>query len=256
MYSAWKLSLRRTESVTLQVTVLPKTHFLWLQNLHPTISSYASFLHFLIMTASVTPNKHSPCLELEARPASTRILTSCQYRKRRDAATAIKQCFFPEQWHWLFRRLNSDSTRCKHMRLCRCPHFSGHWPTHRLRPCLSVCRYLVGVEHFAGEWIVFQGAGGAGAAVVQHFTAVLHLLFVLSLQICCYLRMQDRHLREGHKSTAHILQNYSTVELEFLSYGEWRIVGTEVVPALVLQLLHHLVHRTLQPRFNRDSRLP
>lgn len=178
------------------------------------------------------------------------------YRKRRDAATAIKQCFFPEQRHWLFRRLNSDSTRCKHMRLCRCHHFSGHWPTHRLRPCLSVCRYLVGVEHFAGEWIVFQGAGGAGAAVIQHFTAVLHLLFILALQICCYLRMLDRHLRLGHKSTAHILQNYSTVELEFSSYGEWRIVGTEVVPALVLQLLHHLVHRTLQPRFNRDSRLP
>lgn len=28
------------------------------------------------------------------------------------------------------------------------------------------CWYLVGVEYFAGEGIVFQGAGGAGAAVV------------------------------------------------------------------------------------------
>lgn len=40
------------------------------------------------------------------------------------------------------------------------------------------------------------------------------------------------------------------------SYRERGIVGTEVVPALVLQLLHHLVHRALQPRFHGDARLP
>ncbi len=37
------------------------------------------------------------------------------------------------------------------------------------------------------------------------------------------------------------------------SYREWRIMGTEVVPAFVLQLLHHLVHGALQPRFNSDA---
>lgn len=54
----------------------------------------------------------------------------------------------------------------------------------------KICWYLVGVEYFAGERIVFQGAGGAGAAVVQNFTTVFHLLLILSLQICCSLQKQ------------------------------------------------------------------
>lgn len=49
-------------------------------------------------------------------------------------------------------------------------------------------QYLVGVEHFASERVVPQGAGGAGAAVVQHLAAVLRLLLVLSLQIRRSLR--------------------------------------------------------------------
>lgn len=49
-------------------------------------------------------------------------------------------------------------------------------------------RYLVGVKHFASERVVPQGAGGAGAAVVQHLAAVLRLLLVLSLQIRRSLR--------------------------------------------------------------------
>lgn len=49
-------------------------------------------------------------------------------------------------------------------------------------------QYLVGVKHFAGERVVPQGAGGAGAAVVQHLAAVLRLLLVLSLQISRSLR--------------------------------------------------------------------
>lgn len=40
------------------------------------------------------------------------------------------------------------------------------------------------------------------------------------------------------------------------SYREGGVVGAEVVPALVLQLLHHLVHRALQPRFHGDPGLP
>lgn len=45
--------------------------------------------------------------------------------------------------------------------------------------------HLVGIEHFAGQGVVLQGAGGAGAAVVQHFSTVLHLvLLLLSLQVC------------------------------------------------------------------------
>lgn len=51
-----------------------------------------------------------------------------------------------------------------------------------------VWQHLVGVQHFAGERIVPQGAGGAGAAVVQHLAAVLRLLLVLSLQIGRSLR--------------------------------------------------------------------
>ena len=33
-------------------------------------------------------------------------------------------------------------------------------------------------------------------------------------------------------------------------------MGAEAVPALVLQLLHHLVHGALQPRFHSNARLP
>lgn len=47
-----------------------------------------------------------------------------------------------------------------------------------------IMQYLVGVEDFAGEWVIPQGAGRAGAAVIQHLAAVLRLLLVLSLQIC------------------------------------------------------------------------
>jgi len=46
-----------------------------------------------------------------------------------------------------------------------------------------VLAYLVGVEHLAGERVVPQGAGGAGAAVVQRLPAVLHLLLVLPLKV-------------------------------------------------------------------------
>lgn len=49
------------------------------------------------------------------------------------------------------------------------------------------CWYLVGVEHFAGERIVPQGTGWAGTAVIQHLSTVLHLLLILSLQICSAL---------------------------------------------------------------------
>lgn len=55
-------------------------------------------------------------------------------------------------------------------------------------------RDLVGVKHFAGERIVFQGAWGAGAAVVQHLPTVLHLLLILSLQICRSLKQKGSHV--------------------------------------------------------------
>lgn len=57
----------------------------------------------------------------------------------------------------------------------------------------SLWNHLVGVEDFTGQRIVSQGAGRTGAAVVQHFSTVLHLLLVLLLQICCTLHHHNNN---------------------------------------------------------------
>lgn len=124
------------------------------------------------------------------------------------------------------------------------------------------CWHLVGVEDFAGEGVVLQGAGGTGAAVIQHFSAVLHLLLVLPLQIRRSLHKQHQHGK--NKTTGRLWPDccfhhgtcFYVASVLCVSYREGGVMGAEVVPALVLQLLHHLVHRTLQPRFYGDPRLP
>lgn len=50
--------------------------------------------------------------------------------------------------------------------------------------CSNCTPYLVRIENFAGQGVVLQGAGGAGAAVIQHFATVLHPILLLPLQVC------------------------------------------------------------------------
>ena len=61
--------------------------------------------------------------------------------------------------------------------------------------------YLVGVEHFAGERVVPQGAGGAGAAVVQGLPAVLRLLLVLTLKVSRALEERQGAEQQGVRLT-------------------------------------------------------